>query len=233
MLFRVFGLLSVPLTPRVGRHAASQSRLLCSPSVTDRLYASFSFFEFTPLEESSLDSIVDRAFQALSSVGARGTLYVAPEGYNGQFAVEADLLPVFSERLSAIDPVLGRVELNIGNVSTFSDTEFPFKKLLVKKRKFILTDSHDLRLDWADYGVEAPAEEYHRLLKSDDVVVLDCRNDYESELGRFEKAIPLNTSTFSESWVIYCNGVKLYKSLILYRRRWTISSRPFLRTRRF
>ena len=28
----------------------------------------------------------------------------------------------------------------------------------------------------------------------------DCRNDYESQLGNFLNAIPLNTSKFSESW---------------------------------
>lgn len=28
----------------------------------------------------------------------------------------------------------------------------------------------------------------------------DCRNDYESDLGRFKNAIALNTSKFSESW---------------------------------
>ena len=31
-------------------------------------------------------------------------------------------------------------------------------------------------------------------------VIVDCRNEYESELGRFENALPLNTAKFSESW---------------------------------
>lgn len=29
---------------------------------------------------------------------------------------------------------------------------------------------------------------------------LDCRNDYESELGTFQGAVPLNTKVFSETW---------------------------------
>ena len=202
MIFGSFSLLSLPLTSRIGRQCFGRtSRLLCTTSPTEKLYASLSFFEFTPLAEDSLDAIVERATLTLSSIGAKGTLYIAPEGYNGQFAIEAELLPGFSKSLAEIDPVLGRVELNLANVTSFKDSEFPFKKLLVKKRKFILTDNFDLDLDWADYGKEAPAEEYHQLMQSDDVVVLDCRNDYESEVGQFEKAIPLNTSVFSESWV--------------------------------
>jgi predicted sulfurtransferase len=30
--------------------------------------------------------------------------------------------------------------------------------------------------------------------------VLDCRNDFESEVGRFTTAEPLNTSFFRDSW---------------------------------
>jgi hypothetical protein len=33
-----------------------------------------------------------------------------------------------------------------------------------------------------------------------EVVVLDCRNAYESDLGRFEGARPLGTATFKDSW---------------------------------
>ena len=197
MILGVVGLLTLPLTTKVGR----VSRLFCIPSSAEKLYAWLSFFEFTSLPEDSLDTIVERATRVLTTIGAKGTLYVAPEGYNGQFAFEAEHLPSFTKSLADIDPVLGRVELNVANVSSFKDSEFPFKKLLVKKRKFILTDNFNLNLDWTDYGREAPAEEYHQLLQSDDVVVLDCRNDYESDVGSFKKAIPLNTNVFSESWV--------------------------------
>ena len=33
-------------------------------------------------------------------------------------------------------------------------------------------------------------------------VVLDCRNSYESEVGLFEGAVPLNTTFFRESWPV-------------------------------
>jgi len=36
--------------------------------------------------------------------------------------------------------------------------------------------------------------------KGDDVVVLDCRNSYESDVGAFEGAVPLGTHTFKDTW---------------------------------
>ena len=32
--------------------------------------------------------------------------------------------------------------------------------------------------------------------QEEDVVVLDCRNGYESDVGKFQGAVPLNTNTF-------------------------------------
>ena len=31
-------------------------------------------------------------------------------------------------------------------------------------------------------------------------IVLDCRNTYESDMGRFRGAVPLETDTFADSW---------------------------------
>jgi predicted sulfurtransferase len=33
-------------------------------------------------------------------------------------------------------------------------------------------------------------------------IILDCRNSYESDVGRFEGAIPLNTTFFRDSWIV-------------------------------
>ena len=44
---------------------------------------------------------------------------------------------------------------------------------------------------------------WHELLANsakEKTLVLDCRNDYESDIGSFQGSIPLNTSTFSETW---------------------------------
>jgi len=42
--------------------------------------------------------------------------------------------------------------------------------------------------------------EWHNQLDDPNTVVLDCRNSYESDVGIFNNAIPLNTTFFRESW---------------------------------
>jgi predicted sulfurtransferase len=59
-------------------------------------------------------------------------------------------------------------------------------------------------LDWSDCGEEVDALQWHQRLKEKrpqerEVVLLDCRNAYESDVGKFEGAVPLNTGTFRYS----------------------------------
>ena len=77
------------------------------------------------------------------------------------------------------------------------------------KSKFaVLTDriaNEETDFDWTDAGPELEAHQWHEEItankdKGDNILLLDCRNDYESEMGTFDSATPLNTSFFSESW---------------------------------
>jgi len=86
-----------------------------------------------------------------------------------------------------------------------------------------------------------PPEEWHRKIKDakegtlndeDKPLLLDCRNQYETGVGRFDLAEPLNTETFRESWdalkerlqdvpkdapiMTYCTGGEFIYSLFCY-----------------
>lgn len=197
------------------------TRLFCSnvPS-SPELFTSLSFFLFTPLGKNDLDSIVKRADECLSDYGVKGTLLIAAEGYNGQFAVKTSHLLEFTDVLATIDPKLGEADLNIGVTKSYEGQEFPFKKLLVKKKNYILTDNHNIPLDLENYGREASADEWHFLVSNNkDAVLIDCRNDYESDIGNFTGAIPLNTKIFSDSWEALdkvLDGVPADKPILTY-----------------
>lgn len=82
--------------------------------------------------------------------------------------------------------------------------------LHVRARDQILSDGFDERtsssFDWSLAGQEMHPLEWHRRLNASDQevqpVVLDCRNSYESEVGVFDGAVPLNTTFFRESWPV-------------------------------
>ena len=68
----------------------------------------------------------------------------------------------------------------------------------------MLTDGLPAALDWSRAGRELSPKEWHRAVQPDAAgrrpLLLDCRNLYESEAGRFDGAEPVGTDTFSETW---------------------------------
>ncbi|CEM30980.1 unnamed protein product [Vitrella brassicaformis CCMP3155] len=80
-------------------------------------------------------------------------------------------------------------------------TRAPFERLHIRVRKQIVADGLMRPLDWGrETGREVSPEEWHENVNRSDVLVLDCRNTYETDVGRFDTAVPLNTTYFRESW---------------------------------
>jgi UPF0176 protein len=154
---------------------------------------------------------------------AVGRIYVANEGVNAQMAVPSNVLDQFiaschdlpngvgdyltNECLGVnIDPVpLTRVDYATAGVNDGP----PFHNLHIRVRPqvvsdgLLLDDDDDVKskYNWNDAGYDMPPEEWHNALQAKgDVTLLDCRNKYESDVGRFEGSEPLNTDTFKDTW---------------------------------
>jgi len=102
----------------------------------------------------------------------------------------------------------------------------PFRNLHIRVRQQIVADGLDKSLDWENAGYDMPPLEWHQKLKeardaknmgesnqnadkndesnttNDAPIIFDCRNDYETAVGKFEGAIPLNTTNFRDSWEV-------------------------------
>lgn len=175
-----------------------------------------SLYRFHPLADERVDRIVDEAKQIISTTCpvVKGTLYVANEGINGQFCLPVAWKDAFPQLLREVDDDLfAPVQLNFGLPFTaghYKARSFPFKKLLVKRRKEVLTDGIDEALDWDDAGPELPPADWHdelvakqrldHLHHEEAPILLDCRNAMESTKGTFVGAVPLNTEKFSDTW---------------------------------
>jgi UPF0176 protein len=159
----------------------------------------------------------------------KGTLIFSQEGINAQVTLKDNDLERFKVILAESHPFLQDINLNIGErkhiLPSASASALPFNKLVVRTKKQILTDglSNSTNIDWHQAGPELDGEAWHNEVKlvppqkslhqessssstsssdSSKVILLDCRNDYESEMGTFRNAVPLNTVKFSESWEI-------------------------------
>jgi UPF0176 protein len=143
-----------------------------------------------------------------SNYNALGRVYVANEGVNAQLSVPSNVLSNFQEATQRLGVELGLKEklyFNIDHEMTSAEFENfkPFRALHIRIRDQIVADGFtslikdkSLEFDWNNAGYEMPPIEWHKELDNPDNIVLDCRNSYESEVGIFQNAIPLNTTFF-------------------------------------
>jgi UPF0176 protein len=175
-----------------------------------------SFYRFIPV--SNPESVRDAVFEQLLLIpGVKGSVYVAKEGINAQFACPVGeslqlLLKLFGKEGCLPFDLFEKCPPNMGDVVDSSVSTFD--RLIVRTRDYILRDGMalgegDASLDWSDAGFELDAKEWHeQLQQQQNVQLIDCRNDYESDLGTFQSAKPLNTKTFSETWSVLDDQVK-------------------------
>ncbi|KAL7537110.1 hypothetical protein ACHAXR_007586 [Thalassiosira sp. AJA248-18] len=185
-----------------------------------------SFYRFIPISQP--DNVRDTLFERLKTIiGLRGTVYVAKEGINAQFAVPVgeplkELLEAFGKENAEDDGSAGgclpfdTFEKNVPNMGNVVGSDTPtFDRLIVRTRNYILRDNMNLNgededstLDWSDTGMELNPSEWDEQLRRPNIQLLDCRNAYESDQGSFVSAKPLNTQTFSDTWSILDSQVE-------------------------
>ncbi len=121
-----------------------------------------------------------------------GTLLLAHEGINGTVAGSASAIDGLYQWLARY-PALTR----ISHKESYTDKR-PFHRTKVKLKKEIVT----LGVEGVDptqvVGTYVKPQAWNQLIASDDVLVIDTRNDYEVKIGAFKRAINPNTSCFRE-----------------------------------
>jgi predicted sulfurtransferase/predicted O-methyltransferase YrrM len=190
-----------------------------------------SFYSFPPTGVADPDAFAEHLRKAWKLFEALGRIYVANEGVNAQMSIPTAVLENFIECCRSIpelgsymenginiDPVvLTRVEFATAGVPG-SDGEPgpPFKNLHVRVRRQVVADGLDKALNWQSAGYDMPPLEWHQKLKEakearsgesesnpkEVPLILDCRNTYETDVGRFEGAEPLETENFRDSWTV-------------------------------
>jgi UPF0176 acylphosphatase like domain len=158
-----------------------------------------SFYTFNSISEP--DAMALQLEELWQPFKARGRVYVAKEGVNAQMAVPSDVLPQFRAACESL-PLFKGLYLNTDHIMTREDFESsePFRALHIRVRDQIVADGFSEPLDWGKSGREMSPQEWHEQLDNPQSIVLDCRNSYETDVGIFQNAVPLNTTFFRESW---------------------------------
>lgn len=171
-----------------------------------------SFYRYVILEDPEL--VRNQLFMDWSKLGVFGRIYVAREGINAQLSVPEENFQAFRDYLDA-DVRFKDVPFKIA----VEDDGKSFYKLAIKVRHKIVADGlDDGTFDVTNVGKHLSAEEFNEALSDPNSVVVDMRNHYESEIGRFEKAICPDADTFREELPMVLDELKdkKDKKVLLY-----------------
>lgn len=165
-------------------------------------YTMVSFYSFQTISDP--DDTIRQLYEVWTPFKPLGRIYVAVEGINAQMAIPSNVVTFFAS-LCADLPLLSGVTLNMDSVQLSTDDFFrtkPFKALHIRRRTQIVVDGFDKPLNWTDAGTELAADEWDKAIHDPNALVFDCRNGYESDIGIFDNAVPLNTVRFQDSWEV-------------------------------
>ena len=156
----------------------------------------------------------DDLYRELSDLGCNGRIYVAREGINAQMNVPEHHLDAFLTFLEST-PELRNMPIKWA----IEENKTAFLKLIVKVRKKIVADGlPDDEFDVTNVGTHLSPLEFHKLVEDESTIVVDMRNHYESEIGRFKNAWCPDVDTFRDEVTMVVEELKDKKDqkILLY-----------------
>ncbi|MFN7640362.1 MAG: rhodanese-like domain-containing protein, partial [bacterium] len=150
------------------------------------------YYYFTPLDDPA--AIVADQQQLCTQLGLLGRILVAHEGLNGTVAGTVAATQAYMQAMQQ-HPQFRGIEFKVD-----AHHELPFYKLHVRLKNEIVNLSAPEELKpWEESGAYIEPEEMRQLLKDPgEVVILDARSRYETELGHFKGALTLDIDNFRE-----------------------------------
>ena len=151
-----------------------------------------SFYRYVKL--ISPHELRDNLYREWNALSVFGRIYLADEGINAQLSVPEHNWEFF------VNQLYSREEFNAIPIKiAIEDDGKSFYKLAIKVRKKIVADGIiDPDFNPADTGQYLDASGFNAMMENPQTFVVDMRNHYESEVGRFENAYCPDADTFRE-----------------------------------
>ena len=150
-----------------------------------------SFYKYIIIENVSF--FRDELYSKWQELSVFGRIYIAKEGINAQISIPDYNWTVFVESLNSFS-FLRDIPFKIA----VEDDGKSFFKLTIKIRKKIVADGlSETDYDVTNVGKHLSAKEWNTAIE-EGATVVDMRNHYESEIGRFKGALCPEVETFKE-----------------------------------
>lgn len=156
----------------------------------------------------------DELWRRWNELGCLGRIYIAREGINAQMSVPEHNWDTFVAELHA-QKEFKDIPFKIGLVQDSKS----FWKLAITVKKNIVADGLDFgEYDLSNIGKHLTAAEFNAAMNDPETVVVDMRNQYESEIGHFKGAMCHDVDTFRDQLPMVAKDIadKKDKKLLLY-----------------
>ena len=161
-----------------------------------------SFYEFINL--NNLEQLKFIFFKFLKKKNFKGTIIIANEGINGTISCD----------LGKVSELSGFIEKVIKKKIKFKvhyHSSHPFLRLKIKiKKEIIKMGEKDIFPPKNNRNYVSPSE-WDKLINDPNVINIDTRNDYESEIGTFKNSLLTNMKNFTEFPQWFKNNRRLIK----------------------
>ena len=155
----------------------------------ERITASF----YKYIDISVPNELRDELYEVWNKMGVFGRVYIADEGINAQVSIPRPNWEIFKNSVLSNDLFRGII------IKKAIQEGSSFYKLKIKVRKELVAyDVPKESYDMKKVGKHLTASDYNLAIESKDSTVVDMRNYYESEIGRFENAIIPDVETSKE-----------------------------------
>ena len=171
-----------------------------------------SFYRYVIIENP--EELRDDLFTQWNKLNILGRIYVAHEGINAQMCVPEENWAIFKYNLYC-DERFKDVPFKIA----VEDDGKSFYKLTIKVRPKIVADGLDENsFDVTNVGNHLTAKQFNEAMENPDTIIVDMRNHYESEVGKFVGAFCPDADTFREELPMVLNELKdkKDKKIIMY-----------------
>ena len=172
----------------------------------NRPRTTLSFYRYVKVSDPQ--ALRARLLSKWSELGCLGRIYVAQEGINAQMNVPTEHWAEFNEWVQAQPELAGipyKLAVEEGDIPSF------FKLAIKVKDKIVADGLDDASFDVTDTGAYLTAAEINDYVDDPDAVIVDMRNNYESEVGHFESAIKPNVVTFRDELAVSPELLRIHK----------------------
>ena len=150
----------------------------------------YSFYRFKKIDNKKKLKI--ELLKFINKKKIRGTILIANEGINGSISGKPielnEIIRIIKKKLK-----IRNLSLKINNIDYL-----PFNRIKIRLKKEIVSFGvGNLNINERESKYIHPSE-WNDLINSNNIKLIDTRNLYEINIGRFKKSINLMTSTFRE-----------------------------------